>query len=60
MHSDLIHRRMREVHATWSPQERLARAEAGRRRIRRLLKLIAPAKAGPVALQARTACFTAR
>ena len=60
MNADLLHRRMREVHATWSADERAARAQEGRRRIRKLLKLLAPVKSGPVAINARSAYSTAR
>jgi hypothetical protein len=60
MNADLIRRRMREVHATWSPDERAARAQEGRRRIRELLKLLAPVGSRPVAIKARCAYYTAR
>jgi hypothetical protein len=60
MNADLIRRRMQEIHAAWTPAERVERAREGHRRIRELLKLLAPVKSGPVAINGRCAYFTAR
>jgi hypothetical protein len=61
MNAELIRRRLREIHASWSPYERLARAEVGRRRAVQFLKLIAPVHSRPAAKRVHGPVhFTAR